>query len=188
MSEKKYLALTSGTPTAEGLLRTLLGREVGNLLRYDPVVRQTTDPEGVHQLRVITRRLRSELRVLRPIMTTVPFERMDRRLRWLGGALGRQRDLDILHEVLTKEASESTYVEDVVLPDLGLARRRERRRLGETLDSPRYALLLVGLCNAVINPPLRARASRSSMKVFLPGLRAVTVDLFDFVDSLTSTP
>ena len=38
---------------------------VTRLIRHDPVVRMDNDPEGVHQARVATRRLRSDLRTLR---------------------------------------------------------------------------------------------------------------------------
>jgi CHAD domain len=37
-------------------------------LRHDPVVRLDTDPEGVHQARVATRRLRSDLRTFRTVL------------------------------------------------------------------------------------------------------------------------
>jgi CHAD domain-containing protein len=36
---------------------------VCRLLRHDPIVSVDTDPEGVHQARVATRRMRSDLRI-----------------------------------------------------------------------------------------------------------------------------
>ena len=38
--------------TAADVVRDFLGRGVGNLLRYDPIVRRRRDPEGIHQMRV----------------------------------------------------------------------------------------------------------------------------------------
>src|SRR6266542_2120869 len=44
------------------------GPAVLRLFRHDPVVRIGTDPEGVHQARVATRRFRSSLRSFRPVL------------------------------------------------------------------------------------------------------------------------
>ena len=47
-------------------VRTTLANGLYRLVTHDPVVRTDDDPEGVHQAHVGTRRLRSDLRTLRP--------------------------------------------------------------------------------------------------------------------------
>ena len=56
------------------------------LLRHDPVVRLGTDPEGVHQARVATRRLRSDLRTFRSALAADWAAGLREELGWLGRA------------------------------------------------------------------------------------------------------
>jgi hypothetical protein len=52
--------------TVDMLLRYATARSVAQILRHDPGVRLGEDPEEVHQFRVATRRLRSDLRTFAP--------------------------------------------------------------------------------------------------------------------------
>ena len=54
------------------------------------------DVEELHQMRVATRRLRAFLRAGRDLLDPVWAEPLREELRWLGGVLGRVRDLDVL--------------------------------------------------------------------------------------------
>ena len=54
------------------------------------------NPEGVHQLRVALRRLRSALTVFAPLLPPEQQERWKGEARWLLGALGKGRDLDVM--------------------------------------------------------------------------------------------
>lgn len=64
------------------------------------------DAEGVHQMRVALRRLRSALSLFaapfRPAMAPMEDE-----VRWLGSVLGRARDLDVLLEEVFKPVAEA---------------------------------------------------------------------------------
>ena len=66
----------------------MIGASVRRLLAFDPVIRIGEDPEGVHQARVVTRRLRSDLRTLRPVLDEAWSEDLRGELRRLGTALG----------------------------------------------------------------------------------------------------
>lgn len=54
------------------------------------------DPEGVHQLRVALRRMRSALSLFRPALSEADRELLNGELRWLLGELGPARDRDVL--------------------------------------------------------------------------------------------
>lgn len=54
-----------------------------------------TAPEGVHQMRIATRRLRSAITAFRHRMPVPLAERLGAELRWLMGALGPARDWDV---------------------------------------------------------------------------------------------
>lgn len=58
------------------------------------------DPDGVHDLRVALRRMRSLLRSFRPLLdgaARADAERLRAECRWAGGALGPVRDAEVLH-------------------------------------------------------------------------------------------
>ena len=82
--------------TVDTLLRYATARSVAQILRHDPGVRLGEDPEDVHQFRVATRRLRSDLRTFAPLLDPGPVSELRDRLRLLGAAAGAARDADVL--------------------------------------------------------------------------------------------
>lgn len=71
--------------------RHCLAQFDANLL---PVLRDR-DPEGVHQMRVALRRLRSAITLFAPMLDDSALNPLLDDLRWLGAPLGRRRDLDV---------------------------------------------------------------------------------------------
>lgn len=86
------------------------------------------DPEGVHQLRVALRRLRSAFSLFRPLLADGDRERFNGDMRWLLGELGPARD----HDVLASELL-------AAIEPIG-ALAHERAILGELLREGRAAL------------------------------------------------
>lgn len=64
------------------LICNAVARSVIQLLRHDPAVRLGEDPEDVHQFRVATRKLRSELRTFRPLLDEAQLSWLRTGLRW----------------------------------------------------------------------------------------------------------
>ena len=85
-------------------VRAALANGVSRLLRHDPGVRVGDDPEDVHQARVATRRLRSDLRTFRSLLDQEQAGPVRDELRWAGDLLGEQRDADVLLERLRRDA------------------------------------------------------------------------------------
>ncbi len=56
------------------------------------------DPEGVHQMRVATRRLRAVLSLFKSVLASGPFAHLKDELRWLQQQLGPARDWDVFLE------------------------------------------------------------------------------------------
>ncbi len=115
------------------------------LLAHDPGTRLGTDAEDLHQFRVATRRLRAFLRAGRELLDPDWADRLREKLRWLGGALGPVRDLDVLVEHFTAEVE--TLGEDraagrKLLTPLARERRSARKQLTGALSSARYFDLL----------------------------------------------
>ncbi|HEX7858154.1 MAG TPA: CHAD domain-containing protein [Sphingobium sp.] len=65
----------------------------------------TDEPEAVHQARVALRRLRTALRIFRPIAGGKRLRRFNDEARWLAAQLGTARDLDVLLDRATEPAA-----------------------------------------------------------------------------------
>ena len=137
--------LGSGATPAEAL-RAALREQLAELLVHDPGTRLGRDAEDLHQLRVATRRLRAFLRASRAFVEQEWAEGLRAELGWLGGELGRVRDLDVLIEHLRAESAflerEDAKAFRPILTALGRERGRQRRTLVRGLESDRYLALL----------------------------------------------
>jgi CHAD domain-containing protein len=143
--------------TPADLAQSCLANGVHRLVTHDPVVRTDSDPEGVHQARVATRRMRSDLRTVRPMLQTARTEPLRKELKWLGELLGAVRDADVLQELLTsKLAVLPAACRDDAAP---LEKELERQRathlenLSRELDSHRYLAILDDVVSVVHEPP-----------------------------------
>jgi CHAD domain-containing protein len=122
----------------------------GQVHDADGLVREG-GPEGIHELRVAMRRLRSLLssfRSLLPADQVTETERLRGELRWAAGELSAVRDLEVVHDALFVAAADESLPRSV---ETRLARHRDeagqaaRTQVEELLGSPRYARLLVDL-------------------------------------------
>lgn len=66
----------------------------------EPALRETGDPEAVHQLRVALRRLRAALGLLKSAVPCVEFDTAAARARTIAAGLGEARDWDVFAESL----------------------------------------------------------------------------------------
>jgi CHAD domain-containing protein len=159
--------------TAGDVVRRALALSVIRLIVHDPVVRLDVDPEGVHQARVATRRMRSDLRTYRALVEPAFASRIRDELGWLASILGDVRDGDVLLERLRARAVELPEVERAgaigVLTTLEDDRNISHARLLETLRSARYVELLDQLVEAATAPVVVDAASAPAADV-VPGL------------------
>jgi CHAD domain-containing protein len=127
--------------------------------------------EPLHQMRVGTRRLRSDLRTFRPLLDKDWAESLRVELKWLGSSLGAVRDLDVLLERLRREGEDLSPRLDALFEELERRRDDARAALLEDLRSARYVELLDRLVEAARDPRLSDRAQQPSSEV-LPALAA----------------
>jgi CHAD domain-containing protein len=140
-------------------------------LRIDP---ERPDPHDIHQARVATRRLRSDLKTFSAYLDPVWLDHTREELRWLGNALGRVRDVDVLTKNLADAGATSlhTYEGTAELIGLLLLQRADHvAELREAVDSDRYLDLLDRLHAAQERPPVPS-GSLTSIKAakVLPSL------------------
>jgi CHAD domain-containing protein len=82
------------------VLRAAVASSTARLIARDPMVRVGADPEGVHQARVATRRIRSDLRTFGTVVDPDWDGALRAELQWLAELLGAVRDTDVLLERL----------------------------------------------------------------------------------------
>ena len=162
-------------PTVAQVLQAGIARSVSQIVHHDAVVRAGIDPEGVHQARVGTRRLRSDLRAYGALLLPAWASSLRAELSWLADALGAVRDADVLLERLEHRVSTLPDGErgggGVLVERMRPQRDAARRHLLEVLDDERYLDLLDRLVDAIHHPAMVDGAGRRAAKV-LPGLAA----------------
>ena len=129
------------TQTASEVAFAILRRHFAEMLAHEPGVRLGEDPEELHDMRVATRRLRAALKLYSDFLPK-RSERYERDLRWVAGALGEVRDLDVHLNRLSEEASRNGEVLEEVVALLRERRVEARRGILEALDSNRYERLV----------------------------------------------
>lgn len=110
------------------------------MLLNEPVSRLGENIEGVHDMRVATRRMRSALRLFGPFFDREAIDPFRKDLRTIADALGTVRDLDVFKE--KAERFMAARPEADLTPLLqGWEQRyaRGRRKLIGTLDKGKYA-------------------------------------------------
>ena len=105
-------------------------------------------PEGIHELRVAMRRLRSLLSSFRSLLpgdVETETERLREELRWAAGELSAVRDLEVVHDALFVAVADESLPRSV---EARIERHREEAgqaaslQVADLLSSERYARLL----------------------------------------------
>jgi CHAD domain-containing protein len=173
----------AASSTIAEVATSTIGFSVQRLLVHDPGAR-LGDVESIHQARVAARRLRSDLRTMRPWLQRERVDALRAELRWLGEKLGAVRDADVLGELLQQRMEllpDGVHAESAAL--LGrLARQRDdaRSELLIVLRSDRYLALLERVVGMSHKPPLRPYIGSRRAQ---PQLRKMTRKAFRGVHS-----
>ena len=146
--------------TVAELLQRGIGRSLCRLLENDYRLRLAPSdpaPEAIHQARVASRRLRSDLKTIGDVLDPVWVRHTRDDLQWLGTALGEVRDCDVLADYLAgQRGRESVNAEGRAILEAVLHRERTEacRGVAQVLGSDRYLTLLDRVHAAAANPPL----------------------------------
>ncbi len=150
-----------------------LRRHARALLLQDVRVRRDL-PDGVHQMRVAARRLRSGLKVFEPLLDYDWAEALRTELGWIAGELGVSRDTEVLQARIDEHADEiggeyAGLIRAVVDPALNEQWRDAREHAMAAMVSDRYLDFLDQLTDAAANPRLNEAAYAPAGEV-LPAL------------------
>jgi CHAD domain-containing protein len=155
--------------TALDVIRSAVAGSTIRLVSHDPIARAGEDPEGVHQVRVAVRRLRSDLLTFRPLVDRDWADALRIELRWLGQLLAPVRDAEVLGARLQERIEAMVGLElasaKVLLDGLEDDRLKARRRLLEGLESRRYGELVVRLVRAALEPVASGLVERPAVNL-----------------------
>jgi CHAD domain-containing protein len=151
------------------VVRDALDASVQRLLVADPVARAGQDPEGVHQARVATRRLRCDLRTFGPLLDPEWAGSLRDELRWLGRELGVAREAEVLLGHLRDHlhSNGGPDIEPGAQPLLSAARAEHevaQLRVLAALSSSRYLDLVDRLVQGAMAPRLRPAAASATKR------------------------
>ena len=136
---------------------------VGQIIGHDHVVRLDDDTEGVHKARVGTRRLRSDLQTLAPVLADGWGDGLRAELKGLAASLGVVRDTDVLVERLLRHVgqlpADHRPAAGRLVRHLENGRKAQVAALLEAMSDAAYVELLDDLVAAAVRPELADGAS-----------------------------
>ncbi len=119
-----------------------LAEQMHALAAYEPYAYEGLHPEGVHQMRVATRRLRAALKAFGGVLPKTEARSLAAEAGWLCDVLGAVRDLDVqlehLHGYRRALPKGRRHSLDAYEQHLERNRLRARRCLNTALDSNRF--------------------------------------------------
>lgn len=136
------------------------------LLEHSDGVLDTVAIDGVHDMRVATRRLRAALEVFSPCFPKAPHEQLLKEVKSIADALGERRDRDVAIEML------SGFTEAIVRPDRPGIRSLIERYRAEQLEANRGLVPFVAperIARVESEARALAAAARSSISPSDPG-------------------
>jgi len=145
-------AKTDGTVAEDSFretMRDLIGERWRVVWEAIPVALEGANIEGVHDVRVASRRLRAAMDVAEPAFPTKWYKRLHQTAKEITGALGEVRDRDVLLEALHVDRSAAPAAEhpgidrliDRVECERAAARAEMERYLRQLLDGPLWSEL-----------------------------------------------
>ena len=157
---------------ASTIVRHAIEASAQRLVQYDPLIRADFDMEAVHQARVATRRLRSDLKTFDLLLDKRWAGSLRSAIRRLGQELGAVRDIDVLIARLKAAAEAMPGGESEA--GAAVARRFDPERdaaraaLLAELSSERYINLLDRVVEAGRKPKVTRAAAKPAIDVLPP--------------------
>lgn len=161
---------------AANAVQAALVRGVRRLIEHDSETR-LGEPEGVHQMRVAARRLRSDLRTFEVVLDPAWVETLTIDLKWLAKLLGGVRDMDVLLDRLHRDANDLEGDLKPLFHALEGQREVKREALMSGLTGDRFPAMLDRLMEAAAAPGLTEQASAPAAEILLAPVAATWKEL-----------
>ena len=178
--------------TAGEVVALSLALSARRFLDHVPAVILDEDPEGVHQARVATRRLRSDLRTFRRFVERSRADGLRDELRTVTRLLGAVRDLDVLQmrlfSVLDQIPQPERRAADAILSTLTMERDDALSLVVEGFRKESFVLLLDELVEFCARPELTEAAGHPADLTLLKMARKPWKKVKDMVAGLPDQP
>lgn len=178
---KKIRGLDCNAPAAAGI-KLVLDTRFKELLDWRKAALDWNDPEGVHSMRVASRRLRSALRDFQPYLPKQSFNSELKQLKGIADALGVVRDSDVAIQALEqiekhRSAAQFTALKQFVETRKKL-REQPRKVLQAALAKGELEKLESGFATALDNAtaPAVRRKKRNTEHTFAAISQAIILD------------
>ncbi len=136
----------SADASVESVLCRILEHCLDHLKDNERCTLASDHPEGVHQMRVAMRRMRSALRIFRPVLPPEQYARVGDEVKWLTKSLADTRDLDVFMDEIVGPVAAAFPEEPaftVMMARLAADRDAARAEARQAVGSPRYTRFLL---------------------------------------------
>jgi CHAD domain-containing protein len=140
-TKSKTPAPLTARHTVSEAFAAILEHNLAYLVQWEQAARSSADIEGVHQIRVSFRRMRSAISLFRNAVSGEASNHWNEEMRWLAGQLGLARDLDVfIDETLNTLTGKLPLSGEEKLMELAIGHRDRvyRDEVCAMLDSERY--------------------------------------------------
>jgi hypothetical protein len=146
-------------------LMSVFGPVVNDLITHVGNLRRNIDVESVHQARVATRKVRSQLKTFAPLLKKKKCEVIAEELKWLNAKITPTRDIDVLIEIAQKVEIENQDTAHKVNQSLFQERNASIHSLANALEKKRVDALLTQLVHFALHPPIKKKLLASPVHV-----------------------
>lgn len=146
MSRKASALDLSKDATVDDALAHIVQECLDHISANESCLLESEDPEGVHQMRVAVRRLRSALRTFRTLLPREQYAWLNGELNCLGEQMGVARDWDVFSDEIAKPAAAGRLESKAFLTlqnRIDEYRTRSRQAARDAIRSERYTTLLL---------------------------------------------
>jgi CHAD domain-containing protein len=156
LEQRPAIGLQPDDPMSEAG-RKVLFYHFERMLLHEPAARLGEDIEGVHDMRVATRRMRSALRLFKPFFYQDLIRPYRKGLRHIGGILGEARDMDVFMDNMQRFVAQNPETDLSPLLEIGGKKQNEtHRRLIAHLDSQKFNRFVTRFHEFLTTPELGA--------------------------------
>jgi triphosphatase len=181
-SKPPPMRLKSDDPAIDALC-AIMRETLGHLLANQPAA-LAGDPEGVHQVRIAVRRIRSALRLFSPHLEPHAMRLFEDELRHAGRTIGEARDWDVFcDEILAQisETAEARKCAEMMRPPAEARRASAHEGCVRQLRAPSFRALVLGLAAWIEEG--RADSDQVGDKVLKRDIRDIAEELLDRLDA-----
>lgn len=188
---KRVKGVNCNAAAAEGI-RLVLQTRFEEMYALPKAAMNWDDPEGVHSMRVASRRLRSALRDFTPYLRKSGLRTLQKEIRSIADALGEVRDQDVAIMALEKTAARAPKEAAAAIEHL-IAGRKEiregaRTKLKSALRKDQLKALMSKFSSAVeVATPLPKNSNAANAPTYLKMARSVILERLRELEKLSDS-